>query len=166
MLDQASVTTILFTDIEGSTRLWEQDHERMRYALSLHDALARKSVETHRGTVVKMTGDGILAAFSDPVNGLEAMLDLQHALADPAATGGIALRVRCGLHAGVIEHRDNDFFGSAVNRAARIMNIAHGGQMLVSHAVAELVRDRFPAEMSLRDLGTVRLRDLSAPERV
>ena len=81
----------------------------MRSPCTMRSRGSRSSA--HRGTVVKMTGDGILAAFSDPVNGLDAMLDLQRALADPAATGGIALRVRCGLHAGVIEHRDNDFFG-------------------------------------------------------
>jgi predicted ATPase/class 3 adenylate cyclase len=164
--EQAAVTTFLFTDIEGSSRLWEQEPERMRIALARHDVLARRAVEDHRGTVVKTTGDGLHAAFGDPLDGLAAALGLQRALANPAATGGMALPVRCGLHAGVIERRDNDFFGSAVNRAARIMSVAHGGQMLVSHAVAELVRDRLPAGVSLRDLGPVRLRNLSAPERV
>jgi len=166
VLDQAAVTTFLFTDIEGSTRLWEQEPERMRFALARHDALARKAVEDHGGLVVKTTGDGLHAAFGDPVDGVAATLDLQRALADPAATGGIPLPVRCGLHAGMIERRDNDFFGSAVNRAARIMSVAHGGEMLISHAVAELVRDRLPAGVSLRDLGSVRLRDLSGPERI
>ena len=84
----------------------------------------------------------------------------------PAATGGIPLRVRCGLHAGVVERRDNDFFGSPVNRAARIMSAAHGGQVLLSQAVVDGVGAMLPAAISLRDLGRVRLKDLSTPERV
>src|SRR5712691_1810564 len=135
-----SVVTFLFTDIEGSTRLWEQEPDRMRGALAQHDAIARAAVEHCRGTLVKMSGDGIHAAFDDPRDALDAALDLQLALIPPQATSGIALRVRCGLHAGVEERRDGDFFGRAVNRAARIMSAAHGGQILVSEAVATLLR--------------------------
>ncbi|MGH8714907.1 MAG: ATP-binding protein [Casimicrobiaceae bacterium] len=162
----SGVTTFLFTDIEGSSRLWDQDHERMRLALARHDAIVRAAVEGNRGTVVKMSGDGVHGVFDDPIDALGATLQLQQALADPVATHGIALRVRCGLHAGVGERRDNDFFGSAVNRAARIMGAAHGGQVLLSHAVATLIADRLPAGVALRDLGAVRLRDLASPERV
>ena len=129
--------TFLFTDIEGSTRLWEQEPERMQPALARHDALARTAVEGHGGTVVKMTGDGLYAAFDQPLDAIGATLQLQQALADPDATMAIALRVRCGLHAGAVERRDNDFFGSAVNRAARIMAAAHGGQVIVSQAVVD-----------------------------
>ena len=129
--------TFLFTDIEGSTRLWEQDAERMRPALARHDALVRTAVEGHRGNVVKMIGDGVHAAFADPLDAVGATLQLQQALADPEATGGVPLRVRCGLHLGVVEHRDHDFFGTAVNRAARIMAAAHGGQVIVSQAVVD-----------------------------
>ena len=121
--DASSVTAFLFTDIEGSTRLWEQEPERMRPALARHDALARTAVEGHGGTVVKMTGDGLYAAFDQPLDALGATLQLQQALADAEATNGVALRARCGLHLGVVEHRDNDYFGSAVNRAARITSI-------------------------------------------
>jgi predicted ATPase/class 3 adenylate cyclase len=162
----SGVTTFLFTDIEGSTRLWEREHERMRPAMARHDVSARAAVEDNRGLVVKMSGDGIHAAFEDPVDAVSAALQLQRALAAPEATNGIALRVRCGLHAGVAERRDNDFFGSSVNRAARIMSAAHGGQVLVSQAVAALVSDRLPAGVTLRDLGSVRLRDLTSPEHV
>ena len=162
----SAVTTFLFTDIEGSTRLWEQDQERMRRALARHDAIARAAVEDNRGVVVKMSGDGVHAVFEDPLDAVGATLHLQQALLDPEATDGIALRVRCGLHVGVNERRDNDFFGNVVNRAARIMSAAHGGQVLVSQAVATLVRDRLPAGVALRDLGKVRLRDLTRPERV
>ena len=158
--------TFLFTDIEGSTRLWDEAPERMRPALSLHDAIAQDAVLRHRGNVVKTTGDGIHAVFGDPLDAIAATLDLQQALADPEATAGVALRVRCGLHVGVEERRDNDFHGRAVNRAARIMSAAHGGQVLVSEAVAALIRDRLPEGVALRDLGQVRLRDLARPEQI
>ncbi len=166
MHDTTAVTTILFTDIEGSTRLWDQEPERMRPALARHDAIARRAVEGHGGIVVKMTGDGLYAAFPDALDAVTATLELQQALADPEATGGVPLRVRCGLHAGVVEHRDNDYFGSAVNRTARIMGAAHGGQVIVSQAVCDLVGRQLPAGVALRDLGSVRLRDLARPEHV
>jgi len=109
--------------------------------------------------VVKQTGDGIHAVFDDASAALAATLDLQRALHDSAVSGGAPLRVRCGLHRGVVEHRDGDYFGSTVNRAARIMSAAHGGQILLSRAVAQGVRDCLPAQVSLPDLGRVRLRD-------
>ena len=160
------VVTFLFTDIEGSTRLWERLPEPMAAALSRHDALSRGAVAAHRGTVVKMAGDGVHAAFADPVDALLAAVALQRALADAGATAGVDLHVRCGIHAGMAEQRENDFFGPAVNRAARITRAAHGGQILLSSAVAELAADRLPAPLSLRDLGAVRLRDLARQERI
>src|SRR5207302_7956807 len=135
---------------------------RMRPALARHNALARTAVEGNRGNVVKMTGDGIYAVFEDALDELGATLQLQQALADPAMTDGIDLRVRCGLHTGVADRADNDFFGSAVIRAARIMSAAHGGQVLLSQAVAASVRERLPADVALHALGSVRLRDLTS----
>jgi len=164
--DPSRVTTFLFTDIEGSTRLWEQEPERMREALARHDLVGRDAVTAHRGVLVKTTGDGLHAAFDDPCDALAAALAIQRGLADPAATGGLALSVRAGIHGGVVERRDHDFFGTPVNRAARIMAIANGGQTLVSQAVAGLVAGRLPPDVSLRDLGSVRLRDLSGSEHV
>jgi predicted ATPase/class 3 adenylate cyclase len=164
--DKSSLTTFLFTDIEGSTRLWEQEPERMRQALARHDAMSRKAVESNRGVVVKMTGDGVHAVFDDPLDAIGATLQLQRAIADPRATNDLSLPIRCGVHAGVVERRDNDFYGGAVNRSARIMSAAHGGQILVSHAVATLVADRLPSGVTLRDLGNVRLRDLAHPEQI
>jgi predicted ATPase/class 3 adenylate cyclase len=164
--EQSEVRTYLFTDIEGSTRMWDEDPQRMRPALACHDAIARSTVRKHRGLVVKMRGDGLHAAFKDPLDALHATLELQQALADPQATAGVALSIRCGLHAGADERRDNDFYGAAVNRAARITSAAHGGQVLLSQAVAALVEDRLPGGVALRDLGSVRLRDLALPERV
>ncbi|MEO8346900.1 MAG: adenylate/guanylate cyclase domain-containing protein, partial [Betaproteobacteria bacterium] len=159
-------TTLLFTDIEGSTRLWEQDGERMPAALAGHDTLSRATVESHRGIIVKMTGDGIYAAFDDPLDAVNASLALQLVLRDPAATNGIAFQVRCGIHLGVVERRNNDLFGSPVNRAARIMGAAHGSQVLLSQAVVDQVGDRLPPLVSLLDLGGVRLRDLAMTEHV
>src|SRR6266446_6042406 len=94
------VVTFLFTDIEGSTRLWEEEPDRMGPALALHDMLCRAAVEASHGKVVKMIGDGMYAAFADPADALRATVALQCALADPAATAGVSLRVRCGLHTG------------------------------------------------------------------
>ena len=159
-------TTLLFTDIEGSTRLWEQEAARMPAALAGHDAVLRAAVESNGGTIVKTTGDGIYAAFNDPLDAVNATLALQHALGDPEATNGITFRVRCGLHLGVVEQRDGDLFGSPVNRAARIMSAAHGGQVLLSQAVVDHVGKRLPQHVSLRDLGGVRLRDLAKSEHV
>jgi predicted ATPase/class 3 adenylate cyclase/Tfp pilus assembly protein PilF len=159
-------TTLLFTDIEGSTRLWEREGERMPAALAGHDALARAAVEGNGGIIVKTTGDGIYAAFDDPLGAVNATLALELALRDSTATNGLALRVRYGLHLGVVERRDNDLFGSPVNRAARIMSAAHGNQVLLSQAVVDQVRERLPARVSLKDLGAVRLRDLATSEHV
>jgi predicted ATPase/class 3 adenylate cyclase len=162
----SAATTFLFTDIEGSTRLWEQEPERMSSALARHDAIARAAVESHGGLVVKTTGDGVHAAFDDPLDAIAASLELQHRLADRDATCGLALPVRCGLHLGIAERRNNEFFGTPVNRAARLMAAAHGGQVLLSQAVASPIADRLRNDVTLRDLGMVRLRDLANPEHV
>jgi predicted ATPase/class 3 adenylate cyclase len=164
--DISGIVTILFTDVEGSTRLWEREPEQMRAALARHDAISRAAVQAHRGIVVKTTGDGVHAVFDDPLDAVEATLALQRALLNPGDTGGILLRVRCGLNLGVVERRDNDVFGTPVNRTARIMAAAHGGQVLVSKAVADLICSRLPNGVALKDLGAVRLRDLARPERV
>lgn len=166
MQHDSPATTFLFTDIEGSTRLWEQEPDRMRPALARHDAIARASVEAHGGEIVKMTGDGLHAVFGDPLDAVRATVELQVAMLESEATLGMPMRIRCGLHAGVSQKRDNDYYGTAVNRAARVMSAAHGGQMLVSHAVAMRIGDRLPAGIALRDLGKVRLRDLADPERL
>ena len=158
--------TFLFTDIEGSTRLWEEDPERMRPALARHDAISRATVESHHGHFVKSTGDGVYAAFNNALDALRAAVALQQALADSASTSGVPLRVRSGLHAGIVESRDGDFFGPPLNRAVRIMTAAHGGQILLSQIVADGVREQLPPDVELRDLGRVRLKDLSNPEHV
>ncbi len=165
-MPDSPVTVFLFTDIEGSTRLWEQFPQGMRHALERHDEIAAQSVTSHRGRVVKTTGDGVHAVFQDPLDAVNAAVGMQLALADADFGPDIAIRVRAGLHAGIESERDNDFYGTAVNRAARIMSVAHGGQVIVSQAVASLLRDRLAGGLTLRSLGRVRLRDLRDPEEV
>ena len=158
--------TFLFTDLEGSTRLWEAHPEAMKGALARHDAILREVVGAHGGHVVKMTGDGVHAAFQLPADAMTAAAEGQRRLASELWTVAEPLRVRMGIHTGVVEDRDGDYFGSAVNRAARLMGVAHGGQILVSHASEELLRDQLADGTALLDLGELRLRDLSRPERV
>ena len=158
--------THVFTDLEGSARLWEREPLRMQDALDRHDALAREIVGRFGGTIVKTTGDGLHAAFDDPVDAVHASAQFARELAVLARQLALPLRARCGLHAGHAQARDGDYYGGEVNRAARIMSAAHGGQVLLSEAVAALVRDRLPAEFTLRGLGRVRLRDLAQSEHV
>src|SRR5690349_1209834 len=166
-MDEARfISTFLFTDIEGSTRLWELEPTRMQHALAAHDRISRALVEKHGGRVVKTTGDGVCAVFDDPLHAIEATLDFQQTIADTTQTAGLELRARCGVHVGVAQHRDEDYFGSTLNRVARIMSAAHGGQVLLSQAAFDLLSGRLPQAVSLRDLGPVRLRDLAAPERL
>ena len=166
MQEATTVLTFLFTDIEGSTSKWEEHPEQMAQAVAGHDALLREAVQGHGGHIVKTTGDGIYAAFPTPEDGLGAVIDIQVGLLDPAVTAGLPLRVRCGLHTGAVHARDNDYFGTTINRTARIMGAAHGGQILVSQALADAMRGQLPEGVSLLDLGSVRLKGLSTSEAV
>ena len=166
MVATTPAVTFLFTDIEGSTRLWETEPARMADALARHDRLCHATVEAHGGRIVKMTGDGLYAVFDDPVNAVAATLELQRGMAAIGSECGVTFKMRCGLHVGVSEVRDGDYFGSAVNRAARIAGAAHGGQVLLSQAVVELGKGRFPDGTDAMHLGRVRLRDLSGSEDV
>jgi predicted ATPase/class 3 adenylate cyclase len=158
--------TFLFTDLEGSTRLWEEYPHAMRSALARHDALLRNAVEAHGGRVVKTTGDGVHAVFATAHDALDAAVAAQHALATERWGETGPLRVRIGLHTGEAEFRTGDYHGGALNRAARLMSAAHGGQIVLSRATQELLRDDLVEEFELVDLGEHRLRDLSRPERV
>jgi class 3 adenylate cyclase len=159
--------TFCFTDLERSTGLWEEHPEAMKRALARHDRILRDAVEGHGGHVVKTTGDGVHAVFGSAHEALAACLDAQRALAGerwPESTG--PLRVRMGVHAGEAELRDRDYYGSVLNRAARLMAVGYGGQVLASDTVEPLVRDALPADATLIDLGMHRLRDLADPLRV
>jgi len=154
--------TFLFTDIEGSTRLWQEDEEAMRAAVARHDNLLREAVDAHDGVVFSTMGDGLAVAFSSASSAVRAALGAQRALAAEQWPTRAPLRVRMGLHTGEAELREGDYFGTAVNRAARLMGVGHGGQVLCSQATAVLI----DAEAALTDLGEHRLRDLDRPVHV
>ena len=161
--------TFLFTDIQGSTRLWEQHPEAMKAALARHDAILRQAIESHGGHVFKTVGDGFCAAFTSAPEAVSAALDAQralHAEAQNTAQGGPVIYVRMGLHSGAVEARDNDYFGPPLNRVTRLMSAGHGGQTLLSAVTDELVRGHLPPGVELRDLGERRLKDLTRPEHI
>jgi len=159
----SGTVTFLFTDLEGSTRLWEQHPDAMRPALARHDTILRKAVAEHDGYTVKTTGDGMHAVFGTAHDAVDAAVAIQQVLAAESFDDVGSLRIRIGVHTCEAEERDGDYFGSEVNRAARLMSVAHGGQVVVSLATSALVRD---VSVDLVDLGEHRLRDLTNLERV
>jgi predicted ATPase/class 3 adenylate cyclase/tetratricopeptide (TPR) repeat protein len=158
--------TFLFTDIEGSTKLWEQHPDAMRAALARHDALLRQAIEDNSGVVFKTVGDAFCAAFATAPDALSAALAAQCALHAEPWPDALSLHVRMALHTGTAELRDNDYFGQPLNRVARLLGTGHGGQVLVSAATQELTRDTLPTSSHLQDVGEHRLRDLGRPESV
>jgi class 3 adenylate cyclase len=143
------VVTFLFTDIEGSTRRWEAGAETMRAALAAHDQVLRTAIKAHGGCLFKHTGDGVCAAFASPRSAVDAAVTAQRELELP---------VRMGLATGEAELRDGDYFGTVLNRAARVMTAGHGGQILVADSTAGLL-----SGVDLLNLGPRRLRDLPSP---
>ena len=159
----SGTVTFLFTDLEGSTALWEQCPEAMSAALARHDELLREVIRDHTGTVFSDTGDGLAASFERATDAARAAVAIQSALAaEPWPDLSEPLRVRIGIHTGEAEVRDANYFGTAVNRAARVMAIGWGGQILCTATTAALLVD----DLALCDLGDHRLRGLSRPERV
>jgi predicted ATPase/class 3 adenylate cyclase len=162
----SGTVTFLFTDLESSTRLWEEQADAMRGALARHDELIRDAIASNSGYVVKATGDGFHAAFATAQDAVSAAVQAQRALGEERWQETGPLRVRMGVHTGSAEQRDGDYFGPALNRAARLMGVAHGGQVVMSQAAADLARDALHEDVQLTDLGEHRLRDLSRPEHV
>jgi class 3 adenylate cyclase len=158
--------TFLFTDIAGSSRLWEQHPDEMPVALARHDSILRASISAQGGSVFKTVGDAFCAVFDDPRAALLATLDAQRALTDETWGAPGPLQVRMAIHSGVAEARAGDYFGTPLNRVARLLSIGHGGQVLLSSSSAELVRDRLPPATTLHELGAHQLRDLERPEQV
>ena len=159
--------TFLFTDIEGSTRLWEEQPEAMQSALARHDALLRVVIEARGGVIFKTIGDAFCAAFATAPQALEAALLAQQSLSRQVEEGdNLRLSVRMALHTGAAEFRDNDYFGPPLNRVARLLAAGHGGQTLLTLATQELTRDTLPDQVHLHTLGEHRLRDLTRPEQV
>ena len=153
----------LFTDIEGSTQLWEIHGRAMGDALSRHDAIMTRCVGKHGGRIVKHTGDGVFAAFEEgnPLECAVAILEAFHE-ADWELLGN--LDIRMALHSGEAEIRSDDYFGSAVNHTARLLNAAWGGQILLSEAVVSAYP--VPEGAALVDHGVHMLKDLGHPQRI
>ncbi|HLY25104.1 MAG TPA: adenylate/guanylate cyclase domain-containing protein [Aggregatilineales bacterium] len=164
----SGVVTFLFTDIEGSTQLWERHPQAMKSGLARHDQILREAVEAHNGVYVKTTGDGCLAVFASPEDAIRAASSAQQMLCAESwhEIAPDAVRARMSLHTGDAELRAGDYFGPTLNRTARLMSIGHGGQVLLSRATAELVNGKLYAGLSLLDLGDHRLKDLVRSERV
>jgi predicted ATPase/class 3 adenylate cyclase len=156
--------TFLLTDIEGSTRQWEERPGEMSQALALHDDLLSTEIDRYSGRVVKAKGEGdsVFAVFSEPGNALSAACAIQRTLLDTHS----ALRVRIAIHTGVAEERAGDYFGPTVNRCARLRAAAHGGQVLISGSTERAVHKRLPEGIGLRPLGEHRLKDVSGAERI
>jgi predicted ATPase/class 3 adenylate cyclase len=160
--------TFLFADIEGSSRLWEEVPEAMRLAVARYEVLATEIVHRHGGSLVKHRGEGdsLFAVFAQGTDAVAAALALQRAYWTEPWPTPLPLRARMALHTGEAELRDDDYFGTTVNRCARLRAIGHGGQTLFSQALCDLVHAHLPPDASLRDLGFHRLKDLQRSERV
>jgi predicted ATPase/class 3 adenylate cyclase len=160
--------TFLLTDIEGSTRLWEQEPDAMSVAVARHDVLLTAAIEGEGGTVIRSRGEGdsFFAVFDRATDAVAAALALQRALVLEAWPTSVPIRVRAGMNTGEAELRDGDYYGTAINRCARLRAIGSGGQTLLSQATCELVAGTLPPGAVLRDLGRHRLKDLQRPEQV
>jgi TolB-like protein/class 3 adenylate cyclase/tetratricopeptide (TPR) repeat protein len=162
----SGTVTFLFTDIEGSTRLWETQREAMTAALERHDALLRQCIEARGGHIFKTGGDAFCAAFATATSAVEAALAAQRSLRAERWPEHAAIRTRMALHTGAAEIRDGDYFGAPLNHVARLLAVAHGGQTLLSEITHNLCRDRLPAETTLKSLGEHSLKDLARRETV
>ncbi|MCS7224303.1 MAG: tetratricopeptide repeat protein [Armatimonadetes bacterium] len=158
--------TFLFTDIEGSTALWEHHKQDMGRAVALHDQLLRSVFEKFGGYVFKTVGDAFCVAFPRATEAVIAAIEAQLELLKQDFGPVGPLKVRTAIHTGEAEERDGDYFGPTLNRCARILGICHGGQILLSSATADVVRDALGSAIHLKDLGEHRLRDLIRPERI
>ncbi|MBA3468022.1 MAG: tetratricopeptide repeat protein [Herpetosiphonaceae bacterium] len=163
---QLHTITFLFTDIEGSTKLWEQFPSAMQVALASHDTILRAAITAQQGHIFKTIGDAFCGAFSSPIQAVAAMVAAQTQLVAAEWPEVGSLRVRMALHSGSVEMRDGDYFGPPLNRVARLLAAANGGQMLVSQVVAANLQAVLPAAATLHDLGEHRLKDLIRPERI
>ena len=162
----ANLLAFLFTDIEGSTRLAQSLGDHYEQVLDRHREIMREAFAQHGGSEVGTEGDSFFAVFSSPAQALRAGSQAQAALAAEPWPAGVDLRVRMGLHVGEARHRDGDYTGVEVHRAARVAAAAHGGQVLLSEAAAAVIGDRIPDDLGLRDLGLHRLKDFDSPARL
>lgn len=160
--------TFLLTDIEGSTKLWENNPERMPLVLTRHDALATELIAQNRGMLVKSRGEGdsLFCVFDQAEDAIAAALAMQRAFVSEEWPDPIQIRVRMAIHTGEAHLREGDYYGSTVNRCARLRAVAHGGQIVLSGATQEVIGTVLPEQASLSDLGQHRLKDLQQPEHI
>jgi predicted ATPase/class 3 adenylate cyclase len=161
-----TTVVLLFTDIQGSTTRWERDRSAMAAAVRRHDELMKAAITVSRGRVFKTMGDQFCAAFSTVSDSIAAALQAQRALAAEDWSAVDGLDVRMAIHAGSVEERDGDYFGRPLNKVARLLGIAHGGQVLLSGAAADLISGDLPADVQLSYRGQHRLKDLEGVEHV
>jgi predicted ATPase/class 3 adenylate cyclase len=157
----SGTVTFLFTDIEGSTRLWDEHGSEMKDALAIHDEILRSAIESELGYIFSTQGDAFAAAFHSAGAAARCAIAIQSALDANEWPADTPINVRIGLHVGEAQERDGDYFGPAVNRTARIMSAGHGGQILTSDVVPSLI-----PQLDVVDLGRHRLKDLVAPEHI
>ena len=162
----SGTVTLLFSDIEGSTRMWEADSESMASALARHDVLLREAIEAVRGHVFKQVGDAFCAVFTEAPDAVRAAVAIQRVLGAESWPAGSPIRVRIALHSGACVERDGDYFGRVVNRVARLMAIGHGGQVLCSGPTRALLGGAIGDGVHWVDMGEHRLKDLGQPEHV
>ena len=162
----SGTVTFLFTDIEGSTKLWEAHQEAMRRAVARHDVLLQQSIAAWGGHVFKTVGDAFCAAFATAPDAVAAVLAAQQAVQAEPWAEGIQLRVRMALHTGAADLRDGDYFGPPLNHVARLLAIGHGGQTLVSEITRDLCGERLPVRSTLKALGEHSLKDLARRQAV
>jgi predicted ATPase/class 3 adenylate cyclase/DNA-binding CsgD family transcriptional regulator len=162
----SGMVTLLFTDIEGSIGLWESDREAMAEASARHNRVVREQIEVAGGQVFKTVGEAFRAVFADPSAALASAVAIQRVAGSEPWPPGLPIWVRIVLHSGTCLERDGDYFGPVVNRVSRLLAVGHGGQVLVTGATHELLADRLPGGIGLRDLGEHRLKDLGRAERV
>jgi class 3 adenylate cyclase len=162
----SGTVTFLFSDIEGSTRSWENHEEWMQWAFNRQEQIMRQAMTACGGYVYKMIGDAFQVAFDTAAAALQAALSSQQALqAEDWGEYG-PLRVRMALHTGVTEERGDDYVGPALNRVARVLNAGYGGQVLLTQATCELLQDDLPPGVSLRSMGEHHLKDLIRAETI
>jgi len=162
------IVTFLFTDVEGSTKLWEDAPNTMMAALQQHDALIDDAATANNGVLVRPRGEGDsrFVVFPDALDAIAGGVAIQRGLAEAEWATPEPIVVRMALHTGASDLQAGDYYGTAVNRAARLRGVAHGGQTVISRATCELVRDHLPQGVSIQDLGEHTLRDLTRPEHV
>lgn len=158
--------TFLFSDIEGSTQRWEKDRESMQSAFNRQEEIMRAAMENHGGYVYKMIGDAFQVAFSSAPAALAAALEAQRGVQNESWEGPGPIKLRMAIHTGETEERGDDYVGPLLNRVARLMAAAHGGQVLLTSTTSDLVQDNMPTGAWLIDLGIHRLKDLERPENI